>query len=180
MIRKKTLIFTLLVFLQADLLFCQIEEYTLKAVYLERISRFLEWPPKSNSPWADNYFIIGVLGETQIGKTMEALYATRKIKNKQIKIHYFSTLEKIEECHILYIGPSKSKELNQILALTRNKPIVTVGDTEGYSEKGVLVNFFIENSKLRFEINERGFYESGILIDSLLLKVARVINPVKG
>jgi hypothetical protein len=164
---------------QTTSVFCQIEEYTLKAVYMERITRFLKWPGKSE-PWADGFFIIGVLGKTPFGEKLEVILSDREIMNRQIKVRHFSDLAEVPQCHLLYISPTEDAKLHDILKITREKPILTVGDTPGLAEKGVLVNLFLEKDKLRFEINERGFHEAGISIDSLLLKVAKIVDPLKG
>jgi hypothetical protein len=176
---KLNLILVIFLLLRADIALCQFEEYELKAVYLERVTRFFEWPDETESPVSDDYFVIGVLGENPFGTRLTDLYAERKIKNKNIKVRYLSQLKEIEGCHLLFISRSMSEELPQVLEVTAKNPILTVGDTKGFAEKGVLVNFFIENDKLRFEINEQGLREAGMLIDSLLLKVSKIVNPLK-
>ncbi len=168
-----------LLFLLTDAALCQFEEYELKAVYLERITRFLEWPDEAKGFLAQDTFVIGVLGENPFGNILTDLYAERPIKNRNVKVRYLSQLREIEGCDLLFISQSMSEELPQVLEITAKKPIVTVGDTEGFSERGVLVNFFIEKNKLRFEINEQGLREADIMIDSLLLKVSKIVNPLE-
>ena len=174
--RTLSIILVFFLFLKTDIAFCEFEEYELKAVYLERITRFLEWPDETQNTRADDLFVIGILGENPFGRKLEDLYAGRGIKNKPIKVYYLSELREIERVHLLFVSRSESEELSQILDITRKKPILTVGDTRGFAEKGGLVNFFIESDKLRFEINERGFHEAGLVIDPLLLKVAKIVN----
>lgn len=152
----------------------QFEEYTLKAVYLERIARFMEWPGDSN------LFVIGVLGENPFGSILEDIYGERKIKSKSVTVKYFAEIQKIETCHLLYVSKSKAEEISQIVNIIGSRPILTVGDTTGFCEKGVLVNLYIEGGKLRFEINESGLHEAGLTIDPLLLKVVRIVNPQGG
>jgi hypothetical protein len=178
-IGKAGLIFVLFLFLAADAAICQYEEYDLKAVYLERITRFVEWPDETEGSGSDDSFVIGVLGENPFGTILTDLYAERTIKSKNVKVRYLSQLKEIEGCDLLFISQSMSEELPQVLQITANKPILTVGDTKGFAEKGVLVNFFIEKNKLRFEINEQALHEADILIDSLLLKVSKIINPLE-
>jgi len=178
-IKKSGLILVFFLLLGADIALCQFEEYELMAVYLERITRFVEWPDETESSVSDDYFVIGVLGENPFGTILTDLYAERTIKNKNIQVRYLSQLREIDGIHMLFISRSMSEELPQVLEITAKKPVLTVGDTKGFADKGVLVNFFIENNKLRFEINEQGLHEAGILIDSLLLKVSKIVNPLK-
>ncbi len=157
----------------------QVDESTMKAVAVEKIVRFLEWPKGHPITKRESPFIIGTIGECPFGEKAAAIYENRKIKGLSVQVRTVSKLEEINQCHLLYITPVKPSELKQILAETRNQPILTFSNTQGYAEQGVLVNFYIENKKLRFEINEGEFHKAGITIDSLLLKVAKNVNPVR-
>ena len=86
-----------------------------------------------------------------------------------------STAE-IPECHILFISGSYKERLKEILACTRNRPILTVGDTEGFAEEGVLINFYLVGSKIKFEINEKAVQESGLVMSYRLLSLARIVD----
>jgi hypothetical protein len=178
-IKKSGLIIVLILFLAADAALCQFEEYELKAVYLERITRFFEWPDEIGGFGGNDSFVIGVLGENPFGTILRDLYAERTIKSKNVKVRYLSQLKEIEGCDLLFISQSMSEELPQVLEITAKKPILTVGDTKGFAERGVLVNFFIEKNKLRFEMNEQALHEADIMIDSLLLKVSKIVNPLE-
>ncbi len=157
----------------------EFEEYELKAVYLERITRFLEWPKKGSAVRREDRFVIGILGEDPFGAKLDDLYAGRRIKERPIEILRLDDPGKAGKCHLLFISGSEAERLPEILAVTGGKPILTVGDTDGFAEKGVLVNLVIEDDRLRFVINEAAFHEAGIRVDSLMLKVARVVAPLK-
>lgn len=155
----------------------QFMEYTVKAVFLEQFTRFIEWPDTSGMYDTSKPFILGVLGENPFGATLEEIYSTRKIKDKNVKISYFSGIDEVEGCHLLFISKSMEKELSHILSYTKKKPVLTVSDTEGFAEKGVLINLFLEGNSVRFEINEAVVRESGLFISYLLLKHAKIIAP---
>ncbi len=155
----------------------QFAEYQLKAVYLERIARFLRWPG-AEAP-DDAQFVVGVIGTNPFGPALAELYATRKIKNKPILVRHLSEATAVDGCHMLFIPGTERDRLDAILVATRGKPIVTVGDTAGFAQKGVMVNFYIEREKLRFEINEKQLHQAGIEVDSLILKVARVVKSAE-
>jgi len=174
-----SLILVFFLFFKPDFAFSEFQEYELKAVYLERITRFMKWPDEAQRFNDAKEFIIGIFGENPFGAKIEDLYIGRKMNNKPIKINYLTNLNEIDKCQMLFIPHSKRKELSQILDITYKKPILTVGDTHGFSEKGVLVNLLILDDQIRFEINEQGFHDSGISIDTLILKVSKIVNPVK-
>jgi hypothetical protein len=54
--------------------------------------------------------------------------------------------------------------------------LLTVGDTEGYAQEGVMLNFYIEASKVKFEINLNSIRSSRIAVSSQLLKLGRMVG----
>jgi hypothetical protein len=67
-----------------------------------------------------------------------------------------------------------------ILSCTGNKPILTVSDTKGFAEKGVLINFYMMGDKIKFEINEKAVHESGLVMSYRLLNLARIVHQERG
>lgn len=160
--------------------FGQEQEYqTLKAVWLERFTRFIEWPDSSDVSDPSAPFIVAVIGENPFGPILGRAYAEQKIKNKKVEILYISTPDEIADCHLLFISSSGKNNLPEILSRTRNKPILTVGDTEGFAQKKVLINFYLSGKKVKFEINEKAVDESGLVMSYMLLGLARIVDPVR-
>jgi hypothetical protein len=159
--------------------FSQANVYILKAVYLEKISRFVTWPQEAQMDNPDLPFVIAVIGKTPLADNLEQIYSTQKIYDKQVEIRRISNLYEIENVHILVIAESERKNLQNILTLTKKLPVLTVSETPGFAEKGVLVNFYEDKNKLRFEINESAVLQSSIQMSFYLLNTARIVNPVK-
>jgi hypothetical protein len=157
----------------------QQSEYTIKAVFLEHFTRFVEWPESFEITDTSYPFYVAVIGENPFGSILDQVYADQKIKNREVEIQYISTPDEITDCHILFISSSNKKILPEILSRTRDKPILTVSDTSGFAENGVLINFYLDGNKIKFEINERAVHESGLVMSYRLLSLARIVNQVR-
>ncbi|MDK2977409.1 MAG: hypothetical protein PWP52_123 [Bacteroidales bacterium] len=153
--------------------------YVLKAVYLEKFSRFITWPKESLIDNPDEPFIISVIGETPLTENLIQIYAIQKIKNKRVIIKNIHNLNEIQGSHILFIAESEKKNIDQIIAITKQQPILTIGETKGFAEKGVLINFFEKDNKLRFEINETAVLKSPLQMSFYLLNSAKIVEPVE-
>ena len=123
--------------------------------------------------------VLGVIGDSPFGTILEDIYSHQKIKNRRVEIRYLSSIEEIEGCHLLFLSESKKKELPKILSFTGEKPILTIGDTKGFADKGVLINFFHSEDKIRFEINVLAVRDSGLSMSYLLLRLAKIVNPIE-
>ena len=155
------------------------QEYQIKAVFLEQFTRFIEWPDSSAVSDTSAPFIVAVIGKSPFGSILEKTFSKRKIKQKKTEIRTISTPDEIADCHLLFIASSSKKSLPEILNHTRNKPILTVGDTEGFAQEKVLVNFYLSGKKMKFEINEKAVHESGLVVSYMLLNLARIVDPVR-
>ncbi len=159
--------------------FSQANVYVLKAVYLEKFSRFVTWPAESNMNNVNEPFVISVIGRTPLLDNLEQIYSVQKINNKKVIVKQISNLYEIENSHILVIAESEKKNLKDILTLTNKLPVLTVSESESFGEKGVLINFYEESNKLRFEINETAVLRSPLQMSFYLLNSAKIIHPVK-
>lgn len=178
--KKILLIVLLLVICFPNTAFPKKKEYEVKAVFLERFTRFIDWPESAQIDDPLKPFVIGVIGKHPFGDLLDRIYAERKIKDKAVEIRYVSKVEEILQCHLLFISASAKAELSHILSTIKDKPILTVGDSKGFSEKGVHIDFYLDEGRVRFAINESAVRQSGLQMSYRLLQSARIVNPVKG
>ena len=157
----------------------QIEEYTLKAVYIEKFTRFIEWPKESGIDDTSKPFVIGVIGETPFEPVLKKSFSTRKIREKNAVVRRVSSLDEIAGCHLLFISNISKERLQKLLSSIKGKPILTVSDVEGFAMSGVLINFYVLKDKLRFEINESAVRESGLTFSYKLMQIAKIVNPAE-
>jgi hypothetical protein len=174
----KTLSMSLfLVLLLPVITLAQESEYNVKAHILERFTRFIDWPEESAVNDISQPFILGIIGENPFGTILEQIYSQQKIKDKKVEIRYISDKNEIPGCNLLFISKSEKKALSKILSFTRKKPILTVGDTKNFAEQGVLINLYIAENHIRFEINELEARDSGLFISYRLKVKAKIVNP---
>jgi hypothetical protein len=151
-----------------------VPEYQLKAEFMERFTRFVDWP--TGSPVNDGHtpFAICVVGDDPFGPYLRNLAATRKIKSKQVAVK--AAPSDLDGCHMLFIAGSHRAQLGDLMRRTADKPILTVADSPGFAEAGVMVNFYRADDKIRFEINPRAAEKRGLHVKSKLLMLARVVG----
>ena len=149
----------------------QPSEYQLKAAFLYNFAKFVEWPadalPQNTSP-----FVIGILGESPFNDDLEKTVAGKKISNHPISVVACSTAIEATNCHILFISSSEKTRLPEIFKSLLDSSILTVGETEQFTESGGMINFVREANKIRFQINDDAAKKSGLKISSKLLSLA--------
>lgn len=156
--------------------YSQAHEYDVKAALLEKFALFVEWPDKSGMDDKSKPFIISVIGDNPFGSLLESTYKNRKIKGKNVKINYIEEIHEIDGTDILFISASEKTEILNIISYTNDKPILTIGDTKDYYDKGVILNLFKRKNKINFILNKEAAKNSKLYISYLLTNLSEVIN----
>jgi hypothetical protein len=84
-------------------------------------------------------------------------------------------MEALKRCHLLFICPSEKKNIGEIIDLVKDQGILTVADTQEFLNAGGIVNFIIEDNKVRFDINLTASEKAGLKIRSQLLRLAKKV-----
>ncbi|MFA7242313.1 MAG: YfiR family protein [Sulfuricellaceae bacterium] len=146
-------------------------EYDLKAAFIFQIAKFVEWPAGSAPPR------LCVLGGNPFGAALEALRGKPSPSpERKMEVTLLDMGADIRECSMLFIASPAERHLERIVAISRGAGILTIGDTEGFAKRGAMVNFYLENGKVRFEINLDVARQGGLKISSKLLSLARIVD----
>lgn len=151
------------------------DEYQVKAAFLYNFVKFVEWPAQA---FADNRapIIIGVVGNDPFGAKIDQMIVGKIAHGRPLLLKRFPNLRALTFCHIVFICSSERNNLRQALAAT-GPGVLTVGETEQFTQTGGIINFTIVNSKVRFEINHVAAEQAGLRISSKLLNLSL---PPKG
>ena len=152
-------------------------EYELKAAFLYNFAKFVDWPP-GTFPDPNASFRICVLGKDPFGGSLQAV-AGEEIAGHKLTVVRGESISKPAGCQILFISRSERDQTAQVLTAVRDSPVLTVGDSPGFLEQGGVINFLLEGTKVRFEINNEAAGKAKLTISSKLLQLARrvVSNP---
>ncbi|MEI6563024.1 MAG: YfiR family protein [bacterium] len=152
-----------------------VSEYSVKAAFLNNFIHFVEWP-LSAFPDPGAALTIGVLGDDPFGPLLEQAVKEEKAKGNGVVIRRFKSVDDVTSCHVLFISRSEKERMFLILKRLEEVPILTVSEMEGFADHGGIVNFYIENNRIRFEINKESAYRKGLKISSRLLCLARIVE----
>ncbi len=100
----------------------------------------------------------------------------KSVKGKKILVSHASSKEEIQNCQMLILPSMDDEKLIDVIEWAKEHNIITISGTKGYGEKGVIINFFTKDKKVRFEINNEQASLSNITISSKLLRVAKLVG----
>lgn len=146
-------------------------EHQVKAAIIFNFMKFVEWPATAfadtNTPLS-----VGVLGNTPIGDHLEQATRNKSVNNRRILVKTCRSLEEAKQCHVLFVCDSEKKRLAGIMDELAGASVLTVGEIEGFTKSGGVINFYREGNKFRFEINDEAAKKVKLKISSKLLSLA--------
>jgi hypothetical protein len=147
-------------------------EYEMKAAFLFNFAKFVEWPADAvRDPHAP--FVIGVFGMSPFGDALEQSVKGKTANNRPLTVRQFQNLSEVKGCQILFISKSERKRVREVAKALDRRPVLTVSEVDRFMHTGLMVNFFKEGNKVRFEINDEVAKKAGLRISSKLLTLSR-------
>lgn len=156
----------------------QVPEYDLKAAYLYNFGTFVGWPAAAFAA-PDAPFVVGVVGKDPFGPALEDTFRGLTVHKRRPEIRRSDEIEKLKGSHILFVPVAEKGRFKEVVEAFRGTNTLVVGESEGFAAAGGAMNFFIENKKLRFEVNPAAAKRAGLLISSQLLRLAWIVEEKK-
>ena len=167
----------------------QSREYQIKAAFLHNFIKFVDWP-KEKLPDGNEPIIIGIIGKDPFGNAFDPV-KNKPVKGRKLVIKRFKSFEELKKngeknksglkrqnealrkCHLMFICSSEKESFEEIIETLEGSSVLTVQETAGFLESGGIINFLMEDKKVRFEINITAADRAGLKIRSKLLRLAK-------
>ena len=150
-------------------------EPELKAAALYNIIAFTEWPDgafiSDEAP-----LIIGILGQTPVSSFLNDIVAKETWRGRRLKLLHVATPADAKACHVLFVGRVEQSRWRAGSAAIARLPILVVGETDKFAEQGGMVQFAIEQNRLRLTVNLESVRSAGLNISSKVLRLAQVLD----
>jgi hypothetical protein len=154
-------------------------EYQIKAAFLLNFAKYVKWPERV-FPGTSSPIRIAVLGPDPFGKVLDDTLRGKTVGARKIEVRRFKTAQDIAECQILFVSTAESARLSKVLEQCQGKAVLVVGDCDKFAAHGGAIGLYIEDSKVRFEINPEAVKRSELEISSQLMKLARIVKEETG
>lgn len=150
-------------------------EYQVKAAFLVNFARFVEWPPQSFGG-ANDPLMLGVYGNGLFGAALEEAVLGQRIDGRPAVIRRTSQLSALRSCHVVFLPASEINHFRELSNSLGDLGVLLVGETEGFAESCGVINFIVENERVRFEINPSAAARVHLKISSKLLELAVIVG----
>src|SRR3981081_2644553 len=125
-------------------------EYLIKAGFIYNFANLVEWPSNAFAQ-PDSPIVIGILGTDPFGTIIDKIVQDKKIGTRGFvvkRLKWGADLKELRECKILFIGASERAHMDELVQMLRGLPVLTVGETPGFAERGGVIRFVLEDNRV--------------------------------
>lgn len=146
----------------------QVSDRSVKAAFLVRFADFVTWPDEAQS----RAFNVCLSPSHEFGPSVAATAKGAMVRGRPMVVRQLRSGDSVSDCQLLYVAPSDE----QLLPLSRRHPILTVGEGQGFCERGGVINLRVVDDRVRFELSLTHARAVGLSIDSQLLRLALAVH----
>ncbi len=151
------------------------QEFKIKAAFIYQFTKFVEWPMDQAGPKREQ-FIISVVGESPLFDLLKAVSTDRTVKGKRIEVFRAENAAGLKPSDIVVIGLVSAKESQDILKKAKGQSALTLSAQSPGTEAGVMIQFYLEDGRVRFQISRHAVETEGLKVSSQLTRLARMVD----
>lgn len=155
-------------------------EYQVKAAFLFHFAQFVDWPAESFKG-TDSPLTYCTVGEDPFHGALDATLDGKTVGARSFRVRHFKQVQELQACQVLFVGTEEKKAVLSALETVKGGPVLTVGEADHFVQDGGMIGFFLEDNKVRFNINLGAAERAKLKISARLLALAKtVIGGPKG
>jgi hypothetical protein len=151
-------------------------EYQVKAAFILNFVTFTEWPETAfESPSSPLH--ICVVGDDPFDGSLVRTVQGESVSGHPLVTHRIGSSEELTRCHVLFVPRSAGSAGSALERENPAAPLLTVGESVGHGRDSAIINFAIDQGRVRFDVNRTAAERRGLRLSPKLLRIARLVRP---
>lgn len=142
------------------------DAYDLKGAFLYNFAKFIRWPEESFTR-PESAFELCIADQT-VATDMARVLKDRAVDQRALRVRSVSVAD-TGGCHILFV-PADATGADG--APPRRVGLLTIGEDPTFIPRGGVMNFVLQNNKVRFQLSIDAARDGGLVVGSELLRLA--------
>jgi hypothetical protein len=151
-----------------------VTEPALKAAFVYNFAKFTEWP--ADVLPATALFSACVLGDDSVGDALARTVQGRQLAGHGISVSRVQLAGSLRGCHLLYMSGVTPAQVAVVVTAIRGAPVLTISDIDDFPRLGGIAHVFVENGKMRFDLNLEIARRARLQLSSKLLALAAHVH----
>lgn len=147
----------------------------IKAAFLHKFAAYVQGEGTAFDE-TDTPLVFGVAGSEPVYAFLSELIATQGAGMRNAVVRRIDTPADLAGVNILFVGENASAEADALLQQGVSASMLTVTDLPGPQPVNSMIDFFVADDRVRFDIALAPVSAAGLRLSSRLLQVARVVG----
>jgi hypothetical protein len=150
-------------------------EYQIKAAFLYKFCLYVEWPPTAFSA-ADSPLVFGIAAPDDFIAELNTVLKNHTINDHPLQVRRIDGGSDVSGVQLLFVARSQQALLPQLRAQAQGLPLLLITESERGLNDGGVINFALQDNRVRFEVALDTANRQGLHLSAQLLKVARNVR----
>jgi len=151
-------------------------EAKIKAAYLYKFIRYVQWPDSVFTD-ASSPIVIGTVGDDPVNRYLRAIAKSRAAGKRSLVYKSISSPEQAESCHIVFFSDNAGDgTIETMVPNLSDSPVLLVGEQPDFLTTGGIISFVIVNNNVRLQLSMKAAENHQLKISSQLAKLAQIVN----
>jgi hypothetical protein len=148
--------------------------YNIKAAFIYNFAIYVDWPSGAFKT-AEEPFVVGVVGSDAFAELLGRTLSEKTVRGHRFMVKRLAVAKNMRDCQIVFFS-AQTHDVAAALSSLAATPTLTVGESAGFAESGGMINFLVDDNKLRFDINTEAGRRVKLAMSSRLLSLARRVR----
>lgn len=146
-------------------------ESRVKAAYLFKLRNYVEL---AQGPAGAGNYVIGIVGADEVADELVKIATATAAAGTATTVRRLRAGDSLEGVNALFIGEADWPN-RALVERAQARHILLVSDDEGALQQGAVVNFLLQDERVRFEVSIESANRAGLKLDSRLLALATTV-----
>jgi YfiR/HmsC-like len=147
----------------------RIDEYQVKAAFLYKFAKFVDWPAR---PARGTSFVLGIAGNERVVAVIDEVVRGKTVHGRPLELRMLRPGEDPRECDMLFVTIAEDRHVADLVRRASQGGVLTIGEGDLFLRDGGMIRFVADGNRVRFQINAAGARDAGFTISSQLLSLA--------
>lgn len=145
----------------------------IKAIYIYNFTKYIEWP----TTYREGNFVIAIVGSNSaLLNELSKMANSKTVGSQKFEIRNISSCNITDKYNIVYVSSENSGQLTDVINKVKGKSTLIVTDKPGLAKQGSGINFFIDGSKQKIELNKANIEKYKLKVASTLVEMAIAVK----
>lgn len=148
---------------------------SVKAAFVFNFIKLVSWPEQRFDSDGDAVSVCVLRGDDMEPALRNSLDG-KMVGAHPVEVSTVTVDDSLATCHVLYLGSQASARYGALMSRVSGKGVLLVDEGEQFTWPDGMIRLFLEESRVRFELNLEALERAGLRVDPRLIRLARIAS----